>query len=631
MLFHLEIKPTLQSLLQQEDTDGDKKITVEDKGSRAFEIVSTLGEKYLVKGTYHLSNLLQELVIAKNEGNEFAEIPLSKIEENPSDRISRLIKDYYWQGLTRTMDASGIEKLLSDTKNETLTAKKLPIYIPFQDGFALKYYQQLATSLPIEAIRLPEHISPEFVKNINEKPGILALKLEEQNGQVKGVPFVVPGGRFNEMYGWDSYFESVGLLLDGKVHLAKAMADNFQYEIENYGKILNANRSYYLTRTQPPFYTSLIQEIFEITKDKDWLESHLKTAIKEYETVWMVKGKRLTENGLNRYFAEGIGMPPECEKGHFDAVIKPFADDVNSTIEDYVEKYNSGEIQNSVLDNYFVHDRSVRESGHDTSYRIDGNCADLNLVELNALLYKYEMDFATIIQTEFNNSFCVNSQTYTSSYWLEKAVKRKELVDQFSWIPASAGMTKQVNQQGLYVDYNFKTKTQSSFIAATTFVPLWANMASKEQAETLVKNVLPLLKEQGGIAGSTKKSVGEISEERPQRQWDYPNGWAPHQMLIWKGLLNYGYQKEVQELVYRWLFMITKNAVDYNGTIPEKYDVVAASHKVFAEYGNVGTDFEYITQEGFGWMNASCQYGLSLLDTKYIKELNKLTNPNGLF
>jgi alpha,alpha-trehalase len=156
-------------------------------------------------------------------------------------------------------------------------------------------------------------------------------------------------------------------------------------------------------------------------------------------------------------------------------------------------------------------------------------------------------------------------------------------------------------------------------------------MASKEQAERLVKTAIPLLKMQGGIAGSTKESVGKISTERPQRQWDYPNGWAPHQMLIWEGLLNYNYKEEAQELIYRWLFMITKNAVDYNGTIPEKYNVVTATHKVFAEYGNVGTDFEYITEEGFGWMNASYQYGLSLLDTEYIAHLNSLTNPKKLF
>ena len=183
----------------------------------------------------------------------------------------------------------------------------------------------------------------------------------------------------------------------------------------------------------------------------------------------------------------------------------------------------------------------------------------------------------------------------------------------------------------MYFDYNITLEIKSEFISATTFMPLWAKMASKEQAKKLVKTAIPLLKKQGGIAGSTQKSAGIVSTERPQRQWDFPNGWAPHQMLIWKGLLHYNYTKEVQELVYRWLFMITKNAVDYNGTIPEKYDVVSATHKVFAEYGNVGTDFEYITEEGFGWMNASYQYGLTLLNKEYKQHLNNLINPHKLF
>lgn len=102
-------------------------------------------------------------------------------------------------------------------------------------------------------------------------------------------------------------------------------------------------------------------------------------------------------------------------------------------------------------------------------------------------------------------------------------------------------------------------------------------------------------------------------------------------MMIWRGLKHYGYEKEMEELVYRWLFMITKNAVDYNGTIPEKYDVVSATHKVFAEYGNVGTEFQYITKEGFGWMNASFQYGMSLLRNDLIQKLNTLTPPESLF
>ena len=125
------------------------------------------------------------------------------------------------------------------------------------------------------------------------------------------------------MYGWDSYFESVGLILDGKVHLAKAMADNFQYQITHYGKILNANRSYYLTRTQPPFYTRLIREVFEITQDKEWLKSHLHTAIKEYETVWMVAGQRLTrEWSQSDIWQQELECHQNVKKDIFDSVIQ---------------------------------------------------------------------------------------------------------------------------------------------------------------------------------------------------------------------------------------------------------------------------------------------------------------------
>lgn len=621
MIFSLNIALTLNALLSQEDTDNDKRITVEDTGPRSFSIKSNSKIDYTVKGTYHLSNLMQELIYAKNKGDTVAEIPLSQIEELPATRISRIIKNYLWTGLTRTIDEYGIENLILDSKNEALIAQNLRIYVPFNDALAYSYYKKLQERHPIEVIDLPENITPEYVKSINKQPGILSLKLVVENNECKGVPFVVPGGRFNEMYGWDSYFESVGLIVDGKVELAKGMADNFQYEIEHYGKILNANRSYYLTRTQPPFYSSLIREVYDILRDKVWLKNHLKTAIKEYETVWMVQGKRLVDTGLNRYFAEGIGVPPETEQGHFDAVLKPHAEKAGLSIDSYLNQYTSGKIINPELDAYFVQDRSVRESGHDTSYRIEGNCADLNLVELNAMLYKYETDFAQLIKDEFNDSFKLDLTTYSSAYWLKKAHERQELVNKFLWN----------DNQRLYLDYNFKTKTQSHFVAATTLVPLWSKMASKEQAKHVIETALPLLKQRGGIAASTEESRGKISDERPARQWDYPNGWAPHQMMIWKGLLNYGYKEEAQELIYRWLYMITKNAVDYNGTIPEKYDVVAATHKVFAEYGNVGTDFEYITNEGFGWMNASYQYGLSLLEDGYVKDLNHLKGPELVF
>ncbi|NNJ81648.1 MAG: trehalase [Flavobacteriaceae bacterium] len=622
MIFTLDIASTLEQLLSQEDTDNDKKITIEDRGPGAFTLKAEDGSSHSLKGTYHLSNLLQELVIAMDEGKNIATIPIAHLEEPPVERVSRMIRDYFWKGLTRTMDASGIETLLKDSKNETLDEiAVLTVYVPHGDAMAFDYYSELRKELPLEIVRLPDDITPEYVRTLNDKPGILSLKLEEKNGTVTGVPFVVPGGRFNEMYGWDSYFESIGLILDGKVELAKAMADNFQYEIEHYGKILNANRSYYLTRTQPPFYSSLIAEVYEKTGDKSWLESHLKTAIKEYETVWMVPGKRLTGFGLNRYLAEGLGKPPEAEAGHFDHVFGKYAKEAGMSLANYENLYSEGKIENAELDLYFVHDRSVRESGHDTSYRLEGICADIIPVELNAFLYKYETDFAELIKNEFDDAFEYNKKTYSSQYWYHKAADRKERMDSLLWN----------DNQELFYDFNIETGAQTDFISATLFTPLWAGICDEKQAKSTVSKGISLLKEKGGIASCDEASRGEINEHRPQKQWDYPNGWAPHQMMIWKGLKDYGYHDELQELVYRWMYMITRNAVDYNGTIPEKYDVVVATHKVFAEYGNVGTEFQYITKEGFGWMNASFQYGISLMEEQFIKKLNELVPPEELF
>lgn len=609
----LAISETIARLLDQEDTDNDKRITIEDKGIKKFNLQSD-GMELAVEGTYFLSNLLQELILAKENNSDF--IAIDKIFELPANRINRMIADYFWDGLTRTMDEKGLEKIVTDSKSKT---EKAIVYVPFTDDFAFEYYKSLAAKFNLKIVQLPQNVTPEYVSSINDEGGILALALKEENGQIVGLPFAVPGARFNEMYGWDSYFENIGLLLDGKLDLAKSMVENFSYQITHYGKILNANRSYYLTRTQPPFFSSMIREVYEAmpTKDLGWLKRNLEIAIKEYETVWMENGKRLTESGLNRYFAQGIGLPPETEPGHYDEILKPFAEKANLSISEYEKLYYQRKIDNKELDAYFVHDRSVRESGHDTSYRLEGICASLNAVELNAMLYKYETDFAEIIRDNFEN----NLFNHTSESWFLKAEKRKQLINQFLWN----------YEEGCFYDYNIETKTQNKFLSATSFFPLWAKIATQEQADRMVKKHLPKLVCLGGIAGCSEEALAEIEDNQMQRQWDFPNGWPPHQIIIWQGLQHYGYQDKAQELIYRWLWMITKNACDYNGTVPEKYDVVLASHKVFAEYGNQGTDFEYITREGFGWMNASFQYGFSILNADLKVKLNALVSPAELF
>ncbi len=620
MKIKVDITHNLERLLAQEDTDGDRKITVQDRGAKRFLLESTDGQRFEVAGTYYLSNLLQELALAGEGGAQTAVIDGSRLFENPVDRLSRMIREQFWDGLTRRIDAEGLARLLRDDKSgEGVTPR---IYVPYYDRRALEYFKEVARKgiIPgLEVIRLPEKITPQYVRSINLQPGILSLALEESaGGKLRGVPFVVPGGRFNEMYGWDSYFEALGLLVDNRVDLAQAMVDNFVYEIKHYGQILNANRTYYLTRSQPPFLTSMALAVYEHLPESPerlaWLAEVFRTAIREYHTVWMNR-ERLTETGLSRYYAYGIGITPETEPGHYDAVLRPFAERAGLDVREYARKMIAGEIDEPALGEYFLHDRAVRESGHDTSYRIEGRCAHLNTVDLNALLYKYETDIAATIAEKFDDALLLpDGDTEGSEVWRKRAEQRRALVNALLWN----------EERGMYFDYDFVEKKQTGFESATTLYPLWAGLATPAQAAALVKNALPLLEAPGGLVSTTARSRGEISATRPPKQWDYPNGWAPHQMLAWRGLLNYGYETEAQRLVYRWLDMITRNAADFNGTVPEKYDVVRRSHQVFMEYGNVGTQFDYITREGFGWMNASYQVGLTLLPPARKKLLKNL-------
>jgi alpha,alpha-trehalase len=621
MKISLNINTVFKALLQQEDTDNDKKITKDDNGPKKFIVEDqNTKQQFAVEGTYYLSNLLQELAQLKETNVEIGEIDLDLILENPVDRISRKIKTCYWDSLTRTIDKKGLTQILEDEK----TSNDIPtLYVSATDIQGVNYFKELEKEvLNFKLAILPENYSQDYIETLNTKPGILALGLQEENENLQGIPFVVPGGRFNEMYGWDSYFIGIGLLIDDQIDKTIAIAENFKYQITHYGKILNANRSYYLTRSQPPLYSSLIMAIVKKkTPNLEWLKNHLETIILEYNTVWMEQGNRLTTNGLNRYKAHGVGLPFEVESGHFDEVLTPFAKKYNLSIRDFEKQYLNRTIVDPALDLYFVHDRSMRESGHDTTNRLINTCANLNSVDLNSFLYKYEKDIAYLIKNYFGNSFQMEDKIYMTHDWEQKANFRKQKLNELCWNQKSS----------MYFDYNFVANKQFPFEAATTFFPLWAGLCSGEQAKKLVAIALPKFTKTGGITGSTKSSTTTFSENESQRQWDYPFGWAPHQMLLWEGLINYKYFDKAQEMVYRWLWLITRNAVDYNGTIPEKFDLETSSHKVFAEYGNVGTQFDYIAKEGFGWVNASYQYGLQILNSNLKDELTKLTNPDDLW
>eukprot|EP00164_Ancoracysta_twista_P032035 GFYU01067059.1.p1 GENE.GFYU01067059.1~~GFYU01067059.1.p1 ORF type:complete len:244 (-),score=31.96 GFYU01067059.1:109-840(-) len=141
----------------------------------------------------------------------------------------------------------------------------------------------------------------------------------------------------------------------------------------------------------------------------------------------------------------------------------------------------------------------------------------------------------------------------------------------------------------------------------------------------MVPKALKVLEGPGGIYGCSEMSRGVMTADRVEQQWDFPYGWAPHQILAWEGLKRYGLRKDASRLAYKWLYMICLNSADYNGVIPEKFDIKRCSHEVFAEYGNVSTKFRYITKEGFGWMNASIKLGIKYLTPMKYKALQMLT------
>jgi alpha,alpha-trehalase len=526
--------------------------------------------------------------------------------------MARLVKDEFWNNLTRRIDGGNIGQVARDPKDWTDNPRPR-IYIPHGLQVQHDYYTNIAAKHPdlnLDVVWLQEDCDDEkYVRDLNSAPGLLAVEMEEfvnEQGEkdLRGCPFVVPGGRFNELYGWDSYMESLGLIVNDRLDLVKSMIKNHCFLIRYYNKILNANRSYYLCRSQPPFLTDMALRWYEKCKHEpgalEFYKNATLAAIKEYYTVWMSHPRHDPDTGLSRYWPGGIGVPPETEASHFEVKLTPYAKERGMTFEEFVQGYNKGDFHIPELNEYFLHDRGVRESGHDTSYRLEGSAAHLATVDLNSLLYKYECDISRAIRNCFDDKLFIPTEWRTktqneghfetSAIWDRRARKRRMAMDKFLWN----------EEKGMYFDYNTIKKKPTDYECATTFWPLWAGVATPRQAAVLVAEALPKLEAPGGLLSGTKKSRGIITIDRPNRQWDYPFGWAPQQMLAWVGLQRYGFDDEAQRLIYKWLFMVTKAFVDFNGVVVEKYNIMRPHdpHKVEAEYGNQGSDFKGVAREG---------------------------------
>jgi alpha,alpha-trehalase len=643
----IPVTGNLWRLLAQEDTDGNQRITVQDH-TTPFEMRDAGGATVrTLTNFYQMSVLLQELTRVNERHLADTDMDNLQLDETAMDRTHRVIQEYFWNALTRRIDAGHLDQVLRDQK---AGAKYDYLYVPAGDAAAIKYFRGIENSsagrrrspaLKVVVLPPPEKITGAFVRNLDGAHGLMSLKLQlnAAGEPVSGVPYVVPGGRFNELYCWDSYFIVLGLLQDGRTDLARGMADNLLYEVQYYGKIPNANRTYYLTRSQPPFLTSIVRAVYESgARDKGWLAAALQTALTEYQKVWLGPDRlvRIGPHALSRYYDEGDGPCPEVEPGHYDEKIQPWLKQLKPAdpalpltayrfLNEYLycHQYAGLKADGLSLQEFFKHDRAGRESGHDTTHRFDDRTADFVSVDLNSLLYKYESDFADLIEGEFGGDLPALGEGFREAQsWRARAAARKAAMLALMWD----------EERGYFFDYDFAKQRRSTYISATGLWPLWSKLldtagpAERERAARTAAFGCAKLEKPAGLAATARESV-EAARRHDERQWDYPYGWAPHQMLAWQGLRNYGLDADARRLAYRWLYTITKNAHDYNGTVPEKYDVVTGSHAVFVEYGNEGTKFAYIATEGFGWMNASFEVGLTLLTPEQTAALRRLEPP----
>jgi alpha,alpha-trehalase len=482
-----------------------------------------------------------------------------------------------WKTLSRSL--SHILEAARDEKVEHFPGKRWPVYIsPQEDRYTVEN-ALLAVLSPEEFEQIDLRVLPADYDHIEEH-GLLYLPHD----------YVVPGGRFNEMYGWDSYFILLGLLQDGELLMAKSMVDQFIYQVQHYGTVLNANRTYMLHRSQPPVLSLMVWDVFEQTGDSDWLLTTL-PVLERYYYYWMVPPHFDPVTGLSHYYALGRGPAPEVvsserdDQGrtHYDRVREYFRE---HAIKDYdVSLFYDAETD-ELTDLFYQGDRSMRESGFDITNRFGPFSADIihyAPVCLNVLLYQMEQDMVQIYQAL--------DRSWEAKIWQARGQHRQQLINRYLWD----------EEAGLYFDYNPFKGERRIYEFATTFMPLWAGIASPYQAKRVVDNLWKF-EAPGGILTSTHVSGN---------QWDAPFGWAPLQLFAIKGLQRCGYYPDARRLALKFVQLVVQE-FERTGTIVEKYDVERCSSDVSGEI-----HFGYSSNEiGFGWTNGVVSELLTLINTE---------------
>jgi alpha,alpha-trehalase len=339
---------------------------------------------------------------------------------------------------------------------------------------------------------------------------------------------------YNELYYWDSYFMVQGMLKgdDVRQELVEGILEDLMSLFKRFKVIPNASRTYLMGRSQPPLLTSFIFDVYEAYEPgDDWLKQAIEVAQAEYRTVWQGTKKpndRLVYRGLSRYY------------------------DINH-----------------------LHDLAEAESGWDMTPRFGRKALNYLPVDLNALLYKYEMDFARAAE--------IFGDGGAAAEWRGRAAERQKAMNELMWD----------RLRGMYYDYNFVRTKRGSVNSLAAYFTMWAGLATTKQAESLVKG-LRRFEQKGGLATTDSLPMAQSMFGSMPTQWAYPNGWAPLHFIVIKGLERYGYHEDAQRIATKWL---RGNLSWYNahGVFLEKYNVVSPDKPPAKGV--------YPSQIGFGWTN----------------------------
>lgn len=335
-------------------------------------------------------------------------------------------------------------------------------------------------------------------------------------------PYLVPSSDpkrplFQEMYYWDSYFMSLGLVGTHREWLILDMTENLATLIERFGFIPNGTRYYFTSRSQPPFFTRMYRLAHALLVargdegEQDFLRRMAARAVCEHETCWLGSKhphERSKYRGLSRYH--------DINYSHFLAACE------------------SG------------WDHSARCDGADPSVEA-GRWLDFVPVCLNSVLYHRETDLA--------RSYAELNDTGGSAFWSAFAVERAAVMHEVFWDA----------EAGFFFDFDWKAQKRDGFASLAGFYPLWAGWATPDQAAEVVERWLPQFLKPGGLVTDLKACPG--------RQWSHPNGWAPLQWLVAAGLDRYGFKAEAAEVRYRWCETCAAGFAA-TGTLLEKYNVV---------------------------------------------------------